>query len=82
MSNIICKLFGHIWTASYEWHDKLKLNISTPTCVRCGKRNYKSYRNLRNDFEKTACPKCGAWVCTSGICVYCGVMDTYKGDVR
>jgi len=82
MRNIICKIFDHKWTRSYHWNDKLKININTPICVRCGEQDTGSaYRN-EQEKKKTACPKCGAWICTSGICVYCGVMDTYKGDVR
>ena len=69
--NIICRIFGHNYVPSFLWHDKLKVNISTPTCVRCGYRNHDSYSKNYDDFKRTACKGCGGWICHSGICVSC-----------
>lgn len=75
MTKLQCKLFGHIWVNIYSWHDKLKVNIPITTCVRCGSEDSASNRKIVKEFEADACPECGAWVCTSGICVYCGALS-------
>ena len=80
--NIICKLFKHNWSKYCYWDDKLKVNIYCPVCLRCGTANRKAIKMDIERYEKTACPKCGAWICTSGICVYCGGFDKYNPDMR
>ena len=69
--NIVCKFLGHKWLYPSYRDNKLKVNISTPVCSRCGKVDYEAQARQIDQFNKTACPKCGAWICHSGCCVFC-----------
>jgi hypothetical protein len=71
MGNILCKLFGHMWLRTYIWNNTLKVSVSKPTCTRCGTVDYSYYIRELNDFREHACKECGAWICTSGVCIYC-----------
>ena len=80
--NLICRLFRHNWVTFYYWDDKLKVNVHCPICVRCGVVDHGAILLEVDRYNVTACPKCGAWVCTSGICSYCGCFGEYSPDMR
>ena len=69
--SIVCKFLGHNWHDCNYWNDTLKVNIPRRVCLRCGARNIDYEIKEYNYYKNHTCPKCGAWVCSSGVCVYC-----------